>query len=81
MGGVLAIWGLIEMYNNYSDEQDLRQLNQIIEEKEAFNKILKKKIISKDFVVDFNKYLKNEFKDIFQKSKDRKKKSKSNKYD
>ena len=72
IGGVFVLFGFIEMQNNYQDEQDLKQLNLILDKKEAFDKILNQGIISQKKEKNFINYLKKEFEDFFEKSKDRK---------
>ncbi|MDP2925966.1 MAG: hypothetical protein Q8N99_06345 [Nanoarchaeota archaeon] len=76
IGIPLTIWGLTEMYRNYADEQDMKQLNMILEKKEALDKLVNQNIISKDVKEDFIKYLKGEFEEVFEKSKKRKEKDK-----
>jgi|SRR3989338_677741 len=73
IGIPFLLWGFTEMYNNYADEQDLKQLKLILEKKKTFEDLIKDKIVDKDLESGFMKYLKNEFEEVFQKSKDRKK--------
>ena len=74
IGIPFLLWGFTEMYRNYADEQDLKQLNLILDKKKTFDKILKNKIISKEVGKEFTDYLKEEFNNVFEKSKKRKKK-------
>jgi hypothetical protein len=51
----LVIGGLGEMYNNYKDERDLRQLQIILSKKETFNELQKQNLIydsKKDFFIN-----------------------------
>ncbi|MBS3077447.1 hypothetical protein J4233_04210 [Candidatus Pacearchaeota archaeon] len=67
VGIPLAIWGFGEMYNNYREGRDLRQLQIIMEKKEIFDELTKHKILDADKKVFFIEELRKEIDEIIEK--------------
>ena len=67
IGIPLAIWGFGEMYNNYREERDLKQLRTIVEKKEIFDQLIKHKILDVEKKNFFIEELKKEMNEIIEK--------------
>ena len=69
IGVPLAIWGFGEMYNNYREGRDLKQLQTIAEKKEIFDQLTKEKILDIEKKKFFIAELKKEMDKIIEKRK------------
>ncbi|GEM_PF-6670744 len=70
IGLPLIIWGFGEMYNNYRESRDLRQLQIINEKVDLYNNLIKHKVIDKKIKTVFVDSIKEEINEIVEKEKD-----------